>query len=332
MPSFNDPASRLNELVAKMEPRFRKRFLEVVASIKSQMDLESIARLLQNGQIEEALVTAEVAALRVSGVFNQGFILAGDDTAKYLSQALDVIVDFNHLNESALDVMTRNQLRLVTGFMDEQRKATHEALVDGVRRGLNPIEQARNFRESIGLTEYQQQIVNNYRRQLNTLDRGLFDRELRDRRFDSTVLRAIEENRNLSQVEIERMVQRYTERWIKYRSEVIARTESLSSVHAGSNESYKQAIASGDLDAEDLVQEWVTSGLPTVRDSHLSMEGQQRGIGEMFVSGLGNELEFPGDTRAPIEDTAQCACTVTVRYTASAKAKAKQDLITINNP
>lgn len=332
MTSFNDPASRLNDLVAKMEPRFRARFLEVIASIKSSMDLDTIARLIESGQLEEALATAEVAALRISGVFNQGFILAGDNTAKFLSQAIDTIINFNHLNQDALDVMTRNQLRLVTGFMEEQRNATHEALMDGIRRGLNPIEQARNFRESIGLTEYQQTIINNYRRQLEGLDSGVFNRELRDRRFDSTVQSAIAEGRPLSDAEIERMVGRYTDRWIKYRSEVIARTESLASVHAGSDESYKQAIASGDLEQGDLVREWVTSGLPTVRDSHAAMEGQERGMGEMFISGLGNELEFPGDNRAPIEDTAQCACTLTVRYTASAKAQAQQELISINNP
>lgn len=320
--TFEDPAKRLDKLVAAMEPKFRARFLAVVATIKDQMSLEQIAKLLQAGLIDEALVTAEVAALRMSSTFTEAFIISGDATAVVLGDALNIIVEFDHLNRGALDVMTRNKLRLVEGFMEEQKAATREALIDGIQRGLNPIEQARNFRDSIGLTQYQQQIVNNYRRQLEALDRDLFDRALRDKRFDSTVRRAIENGTPLSQAQINHMVQRYTDKWVKYRSEVIARTESLRSVHAGNNEMYRQAVERGDLDGNDLVRTWDTSGRANVRDSHRAMHGQQRKMGELFLSGNGNALEYPGDDRAPASDTAQCVCAVTTRFSNAAKEAA----------
>ena len=50
--------------------------------------------------------------------------------------------------------------------------------------------------------------------------------DLRDHRFDATIRRAQREVVPLSQDRIEKMLGRYRERFIKYRAEVIARTES----------------------------------------------------------------------------------------------------------
>jgi len=327
MTEFTDPASRLEALVASVQPKFRARFLAVIRSIKDERSLEDISALLLAGQVEEALVTAEVAALRMSNLFNQVVILSGEATAASISGNLEILLDFDHVNQHALSVMTRNRLRWVQEFVSEQREATRAALLDGIERGVNPIEQARAFRDSIGLTRYQQEIVNNYRRNLNELSPRALARELRDRRFDRTVNRAIRDGVPLRQDQIEQMVSRYADRWVKYRSEVIARTESLASVHAGNNEMYRQAIEAGHLDAGDLTRRWDTSKLPNVRDSHAAMEGQQVGIGELFTSGLGNSLEFPGDDRAPVEDTAQCVCAVTTRYTSAAREAAQAGLV-----
>ena len=323
---FEDPAERLEKLVLSMEPRFRARFLAVVKSIKDSTTLESVSRLLAAGLVDEALVTAEVAALRMSSLWTQVFINSGSETAKVLEGSLNILVEFDHINQGALDVMTRSRLRLIQEFTAEQRAATHEALIDGVRRGANPIEQARNFRNSIGLTQHQQQIVNNYRGQLERLDRSAFDRLLRDKRFDRTLRDAIESGRALSPDQIDRMVTRYAEKWVKYRSEVIARTESLRSVHSGNNEMYRQAVERGDLDSEELVRAWNTSQRPNVRDSHKTMHGQERKMGEMFLSGEGNLLEYPGDDRAPASDTVQCVCAVTTRFSNAAKEAANAAL------
>lgn len=320
---FEDPAARLERLTANVEPQFRARFLAVVASIKEAYTLESLAYMIEQGQIEEALVTAEVAALQMSSVWTQVFIRSGTETAVVLQDSLNIIVEFDHLNRGALDVMMANRLRLVEGFVEEQRAATREALLDGISRGLNPIEQARNFRASVGLTPYQQRIINNYRRQLENLEPELFSRLLRDKRFDRTVRSAIEAGKPLTSEQIERMVERYTERWVKYRSEVIARTEALRSVHAGNNEMFRQAVERGDLDPNDLIREWVTSGRSNVRDSHQAMGGQKRKWGELFLSGNGNLLEYPGDERAPASDTAQCVCAVTTRFSNAAKEAAR---------
>ena len=159
------------------------------------------------------------------------------------------MVDFDAINDRAVRLMRENKLRLVREFLDSQRAATQHALVEGVTEGLNPIAQARAFRDSIGLTSRQEAAVGNYRRLLQTGDRDALVRALRDRRYDPTVRRAIASDRPLTTSQIDRMVARYRERYIKYRSEVIARTESLKIVHQGNDEMYHQAVESGKLDA-----------------------------------------------------------------------------------
>lgn len=317
---FTDPSSRLTALIEALAPKFRQRFLEVVASIKAQVDLDSIQALLEAGDVGGALVSAEVAALRMSNYYGDVMTIVAEDTAEVIGDALQVIVNYDQANTGAIAAMQANQLRLVREFTDEQRLATQEALLDGIKRGLNPRETAIAIRDSIGLTQYQQRIINNYRDQLQNMDRRALDRSLRDKRFDRTVLGSIDKDKALTQAQIDKMVSRYTERWVKYRSEVISRTETLRAAHEGSHEMYRQAINNGTLNADDTVFTWDTSRDSRVRDpAHTAMQGQQRKFGEPFVSGKGHLLIHPGDRNAPAEETVQCRCAVTVRFTDSAK-------------
>ena len=55
---------------------------------------------------------------------------------------------------------------------------------------------------------------------------------------------------------------------------------------------------------------WITMGDHRVRDAHKSLHGQVRPLGKPFVSGLGNELKYPGDPSAPVEEIVNCRCRV----------------------
>lgn len=204
--------------------------------------------------------------------------------------------------------MRRSQLSLIREFTNQQRLSTRLALVEGISQGLNPRQQALLFRQSIGLTQRQMQAVINYRRLLEQGDAAALQRALRDRRFDPTVQSSILGDRPLTPAQIDRMVDRYHARYIAHRAEVIARTEALRSVHDGAQAAYRQAIDLGVLAADDLIQEWVTASDERVRGSHAFMHGQQRPIGEAFLSGAGNALRWPGDIDAPGSETIQCRC------------------------
>ncbi len=304
----------IEALIAKLEPKIRKAFLNGIKKIKSSLDLKKIEELLTLGKIDEALLSTQAAIERLSNDLISFTVVAGNDTADLLEEVLNIQVTFDQTNVRAVNAMRQNKLRLVREFSDEQRKATREALTSGITQGVNPRTQALAFRDSIGLTLRQQQAVNNYRRLLESNSSEALSRKLRDRRFDSSVERAINEGKVLDRATVDRMVERYRERYIKYRSEVIARTEALRSAHEGSEEMYAQAIESGSLNPEKLIRTWVTAKDERVRSSHASMNGQTRAIGQPFTTSEGYNLMRPGDSNAPASETIQCRCIVTTTF------------------
>ncbi len=307
-----DPAERLRALVAAQAPRIASGFSLLVRDIKNDIDLGTISDLLERGRFEEALTEALRRAPGLGGLYTEAFIAAAKDTAEFLNKHLEfLIVDFDQTNPFAMQIARDNQLRLVREFTQAQARATREAIVEGIRTGANPIQQAKNFRDSIGLTEHQVRAVNNYKRLLSEGDKAVFDRALRDKRFDSVVRRAIEDGKPLTRTQIDRMVSRYRERFIDFRARTIARTEALGSVHSGNLAMYEQAIAAG-LDPASLSEEWNTALDERVRGSHSSMHRQIINFGEMFVSGRGNITRHPGGFGVAEEDI-QCRCAVGTR-------------------
>lgn len=316
MPIYEDPAERIERLLGAAEPELRNAFLRMVATIQSALTLDEIAGFIENGQLEKALDAALRAAPMLGEAYADSFIAAARDTARELGFALgEIPVVFDQTNIGAVNAINANKFRLVREFSEGQREATRAAVARGIAAGQNPRDVARTFRDSIGLTQKQQQWVANYRRALETLDTDAIQRALRDRRFDRTVAAAIRDQRPLSSKQINDMVKRYTERMIKYRAEVIARTEALRSVHQGAEEMYRQAIANGDLRPESLSREWNTAKDERVRESHAAMHGQVQPFGVPFVSGAGNLLNYPGDPEAPAEEVIQCRCAVGTRIT-----------------
>lgn len=314
-----DAALVIDDLIATLTGRLKRRFKEAVENVRSQYTLRQIVRLMESGRVEDAIRTARASYLVFADQVNSGFIFSGERAGIWLSNRLDDLVSFDRTNERAVQAMRRRRLELVRQITDEQRRAIRVAIDAGVERGANPIEVARDFRETIGLTERQAQAVANYRRLLEQGNRGALDRALRDRRYDRRVRRAID-GEALSPEQIDRMVERYRQRYIKYRSEVIARTESLAATHEGTEEALQQAVDSGHVNVTLLERSWVTAGDERVRGSHASMSGQKRRMGEAFLSGNGYQLRFPGDPRAPISEIAQCRCVLTTRMRRSETA------------
>lgn len=308
-----DPAERLRNLIDTAEPELASVFAAIIQQLKNERTLDELALLIEQGRIQEALESAARAGARFAAAVNGVHIVAGGSTADFIQNEINVIIGFDSTNARAVRVMQGNNLRFVREFAVEQTIATQSALRDGLQRGLNPREQARAFRDSIGLTSRQLQAVQRYREALERGSLEALTRELRDRRFDRTVRRAARTGVPLTRAQIDKMVTRYQERFVRFRSEVIARTEALRTVHEANEEMYQQAFDSGVLNPNEVVRTWVTAQDARVRDSHGSMNGQERPVGEAFVSGNGNLLNFPGDPSAPASEIIQCRCVVTTR-------------------
>jgi len=92
----------------------------------------------------------------------------------------------------------------------------------------------------------------------------------------------------------------YSERMPAYRTENIARTETIRASNKGAYELYK------DNNVDE--QEWVSTNDNRVRPEHWDANGQVRKLDEPFDVG-GEQLMFPGDPAGSPENTCQCRCT-----------------------
>ena len=93
----------------------------------------------------------------------------------------------------------------------------------------------------------------------------------------------------------------------KWRAELIARTESCTTMNAGAIELYK---------SEDIqMKEWVSIQDDRTRDAHLLMDGVVVPITDKFEvpatsQSEGAFMEYAGDPSAPAGQTCNCRCTV----------------------
>lgn len=313
-----DSEDRLNHLIDQQERRIAAIFRKAIAELRSELDLDELAALLRDGRVDEALARLEYAAQQLGQASNVAFVTSGQSAAEWMQTAGLGRIVFDQVNLYAVAAMQRNTLQMVREFTAEQRRAVHTAMTAGVTEAANPIAQARNFRDSVGLTERQWKAVENYRRALQTLGEpgsasDALSRELRDRRSDAVVARAAASGSPLSPARIDAMVRRYSERFVAYRAKVIGRTEAMRAVNQGNEEAYRQAIAAGTIRASQLEREWRTRIDTRERESHRLLNTEKRGWGEDWVTITGARLSYPGDPDAPAREVIQCRCALLTR-------------------
>ena len=304
---------RLDELLARLQPKLAKRFRQVMQRVRDKRTLAELESALESGTIATVLddIDQATAVLTSQSAAAHAFIAA--EVAEELATKLDKLISYDGTNPRAVAVLARRRLELSTELVETQRQAIGETLRLGLENGWNPRQTAVAIRDSIGLTVPQTQWVANYRRKLENASRGALDNALRDARSDRAVARAAATGTPLPQARIDKLVERYAERQLNYRAEVIAREETLRSLEAAQDEAFQQVIDAGQLDADRVQLEWHQRSRPNMRDIHRPMDGQLRRFGEAFVSGAGNLLRFPHDPDAPLSELLGCGCYVTRR-------------------
>jgi hypothetical protein len=328
----------MRRLLTLTEGRIRRAWLAMVEHLREENSVAAIAGRIYH---LDPLAGLDLAIGKFTAEEHAAYIAAGQRTARWLngefrkaSVVNKKLAAFDPVDPHSVRWARENSLDKLRELTDDQRGAIREILTAGARSGDNPLVMAREIRDSIGLTQQQAAIVENYRRQLEGRQFGAaIQRELSDGRFDRTIAAAARDARGLTAAQIDAMVERYRQNWVAFRAETIARTEGLRVAHQGTEELYRQAIASGDIEASQIERTWNHSpskgqgrkgkgkGKGGPRSFHVSMDGQIRGYGEAFVSGLGAELRFPGDPEASAEETANCRCALSTRLLAGSAAR-----------
>lgn len=302
----------IKRLLALVEKQLGKSWVEIAEWLREQNSLDAIEARLLALDYQGVIAEVESAAKRFASETHEQFIRSGRAEAKWLDKQLpDKLVRFDIENERAIRAAERNKLELVRGLTEETRETAHRVIYDGQRAHLNPRTIARDLRDSITLTPHQAQHVANMRRSLESGDYGdVLGRQLRDRRYDKILRRAAKDGTALTEKQIDKMVERYRLNYIGHRAETIARTESARNVHAGLEEAGRQAIERGDVEADQLVKEWIHAGRgENSREDHVDMDGTQVKFADLFELPDGTRMKYPGDPAGGAKHVANCRCT-----------------------
>jgi hypothetical protein len=274
--------------------------------------IDEIERRLVRGDIAGVVAEVEQSARAFAARSHATYVQSGQRAAEWLDdqpQVAERLIRFDQTSERAIRAAQRNELEWVSGISQDTRETVRAVMVDGAKRGANPREMARDIRDSIGLTPNQHEYVANYRR---ALEQGDWSRalgyELRDGRSDRTMARLARDGGQMPPEQVDKLVETYRQNQVNWRAENIARTESQRQVHRGIEESFAQAIERGDIEADQLVREWIAGPRTRhARPQHQAMNGQTRRYNEAFVAPDGTQLMWPG--QGPVEHVAQCRCT-----------------------
>ena len=272
-----------------------------------------VVRLIDTLPIENLLATAEaqIAAAAFAGAELTATMQPAVRNAT--GQAVNFV--FNVANPRVAPYAARISGQRVREVSEGVRAVVRDIVRTEVPQGINPRDTARRIRESIGLTARQERAVTNFRRMLEEGDAAVLDRALRDKRFDSSIRRALAGDKDLTPAQIDKMVDRYRARYIKYRSEVIGRTEAIRALSGGSDEYIRSQVDAGVIDARQVRREWVPTRDGRTREAHIAiprMNPEGVGLDEPFASPLG-PIRFPADPLTDPANSIQCRCSVFVR-------------------
>ncbi len=325
--AIDDDLARLDALLDSQEARVRQAFAGFVRDATDPQLVRAAVDFLARGDVEAALGLLDSHIARLAAVLpavyqNAATAEVGALAATLGTLAPTVALSFDPTDTPAAMQMRENTLRFIREFTDAQRLATRQALTTGLETGGGTQANARAFRASIGLTANQEAHVASYRRRLDLGSRDALDRALRDRRYDRSVERAAAGGAPLSRDQVDRMVARYRARYLAYRAETIARTETGRSISQAREEALRQNLAATGVADRFVDQTWRTTMDGRERTTHRLMNGQTVPLGQAFLSPSGALLRYPCDPRAPAAETVNCRCHRTFKINTQALSQA----------
>lgn len=335
----------LEKLIERFAPAIRDAFLQSVAGIMDDVILDDLTQAIADGDMTRAidlLGLDETAFRALSQVVEQAFETGGVLTAESFPRNITrTAFRFDVRNSRAEAFLRDFSSEKVTAITEQTRRVVRTTVQRGMAEGRNPHSVAvdlvghkdrktgKRVGGVIGLTDQQESWVANSRRDLQSLNELLdlklprdkllakieanpyFQRARRLPSGDKTIKKLLLKGEPLPSDTIEKLVTNYKSRLLKYRGEVIGRTEAISALNKAEQESINQAVDKGILKASQIKRIWDSAGNDgRTRDSHLAMEGQTVGLNEPFTFPDGSRAMYPGDRSlgAPAEETVQCRC------------------------
>ncbi|MFA7308189.1 MAG: phage minor head protein [Hyphomicrobium sp.] len=328
----------IEALTEEWEPRLRKAFIDAVRAIADKASIAAIEARLKIGDVDGAVRALGLDVNDFAGLRNaiaDAYGAGGSAVAETIPAARDgggalIRILFDIRSPRAEQWLQAKSSGLITEIVDDQRAMVRANLTASLQEGVNPRTAALDLVGKIdpktksrvggvvGLTSQQESWQRRYAAELASTDPGelqkALGRGLRDKRFDGAVRKAAASGEPIPAATQAKMLAAYRARSLKYRGDVIARTETIRALGAAKVEAYDQAIERGQVQEDRLKKFWVTAGDERVRDTHRLIPGlnkQGRRWREPFATPTGPSMHAPHDRDI------QCRCREEVRISYS---------------
>jgi hypothetical protein len=330
---LTDVTAQLQALVEKWAPQLRQAFLDAIQRLGASVDLNRLVAALTRGDIDAAVREVNLDPLQFRGLENT-LTAAYDDGGNAAASEFPptrgpsghrLLVLFDGRNEGAERWIRNHSSTLVREVTADQQETIRQHLQAGLAAGQNPrtvalalvgtINPQTGKREGgvLGLTSTMEQWVRNYEDELKSGDRAFLNRAMRDKRFDGTVLKAIKSGVPLSPQQIAKMVAAYRARSLKYRADMLARTEAIAALSQSQVEATQQGIDRGQVRPQYVTKTWHSAGDDRVRHTHQHLDGVRVPFSTKFRAVSGAQLSYPGDPAAPPEERINCRCWMQIK-------------------
>lgn len=315
--------NRLEALLKRFDAEIERAFLEAIRAKANSINLTELANAIEARDFNRAV---NIAGLTRADLFPfdtsiTSAYVAGGQAIPAAAPAFAVAFGFDGRATRAAQWAQSHVGGLVTGIVNEQLDLIRDVISRQIAEGVGPRKAAIQIAGQvvngqrqggiIGLTGTQKEYLDNARRELEQLDSGYFKRGLRDKRFDSIVRKSIRDGKPLSGADIDRIALRYSDRLLKHRADMIARTESITALRAGRREGIQQGIEAGAIAPDAIKRRWDATLDSRTRPDHTAAHGQEvDGMEAPFILADGSRLLYPGDSSlgASAAQTINCRC------------------------
>ncbi len=337
---FQDATYRqqLDQLLRKQEASVRRAFMMSIRDIQSKVTLRELRDALQAGDVDRAIRALHLErgaytafSETVRNTYTQAGAVAMAGQVWRFPDMSKAVVRWDMDNPRARRWIEEWSSRKITGeLIPQQVQAVRTAIEAGYSAGRGPRDIAldivgrmgANGRRTggiVGLNEPQARYVQNMREYLQNDPRRALSMTKRDKRFDRTILKAINEGKPLKKAQIDKMTNRYSDRLLKARGDAIARTETAQSVNAAKSEAMKQGLDETGIPDSAIVKVWKHAGPAATKErtGHEMMHNEEvRGVDTPFVLPDGTSAQYPLDPALPARHTINCRCSVfhRIRY------------------
>lgn len=308
--NIEQQAKRVHAIADREAKRFRRDFYRVVARARTGVDEEALERAVEAGNIYAILGafpplrTVQKAALDITNDdLGHALYLAYLDTANEFGTSQ---LSFDLINPYAVQYAATRSDFMFSTLSHEQAIQVRDVLQRAVDGQYDPHTAAILLRDMIGLGPQGTGAVQNYRLGL--------ERRVADGQTLAQAARAEGSDRALAYLglnganSIDALTERYADRWVAYRADMIARTETMRAANMGNLESWKIAAQQGLIDpgASNLV--WYTAEDDGVCDECDDLDQQVVGFssGDLF----GATEDTPGVEAPPIHPNCRCIITL----------------------